>query len=77
MRRFNPLVHEVVLLDECPARITLKCRKLLQAGNADVEMAGSTTNCHGYTVYGHCVKFVICSNRWEEELGELPAADSA
>jgi hypothetical protein len=77
LRGFSVLHHDVLFFDEASADMVLQNKKLFQAGNAWVQMARSSTNCHSYQVWAWKVKMVICSNRWSIEVANLPSVDAS
>ena len=64
LRLYDPLVHDVLLFDECDPRAVLENKKLFQAGGAGISMQTSATNVHAFTVCVAEKKFVVCSNNW-------------
>ena len=75
LKDFNPDVHDLILFDECPAKIILRQKKLFQAPAVKVSLAASVTSCYAYTVWLHQKLFVGCSNVWHHELRLLPLED--
>jgi hypothetical protein len=65
----------VVLLDECSPTLILNYKKVFMGSPALVTLGSSKTGCYSYKVWTHEVKFVICTNRWTEELETLKPSD--
>lgn len=76
LREFDPLLHELLLFDECTPQQVLQNKKLFQAGPAMVQMGTSSTNMYAFGVYVAGVKFVVSSNVWAQELRRLTVADA-
>jgi hypothetical protein len=66
----------VVLLDECSATLILSYKKVFMGSPALVTLGSSKTGCYSYKVWTHGVKFVICSNRWHDEVQQLKTSDA-
>ena len=64
LKLYDPLVHEVLLFDECDPHTVLEKKKLFQAGGACISMQTSATNIMAFTVCVAQKKFVVCSNNW-------------
>ena len=77
LRAFRFSRHGLVLFDEIEAHQVARQRKLFQASPAMVHLGASATNCHGYEVYCHRVRFVLSSNSWESSLADLLPDDRA
>ncbi|CAJ1460246.1 unnamed protein product [Effrenium voratum] len=77
LRPFNPLVHETIIFDECRASTVANNRKIFQGTTQNVALGHSATNIFTYSVWLHGVKMVVTSNRWHEDVAELPASDQA
>jgi hypothetical protein len=65
----------VVLLDECSATLILGYKKVFMGSPALVTLGSSKTGCYSYKVWTHGVKFVVCTNRWTEDVEALPPSD--
>ena len=65
----------VVLLDECSATLILSYKKVFMGSPALVTLGSSKTGCYSYKVWTHGVKFVICSNRWLDDVQALKPSD--
>ena len=65
----------VVLLDECSATLILSYKKVFMGSPALVTLGSSKTGCYSYKVWTHGVKFVICTNRWLDEVQALKPSD--
>ena len=76
LRTYDPLVHTVIVYDECSPEQVIRQKKLFQAGASSVLLGASGTNCHAYHVWVHRKKMVICSNVWAWNLQRLPAVDA-
>ena len=50
-------------------------KELFQATNNWIRLGVSATNCHSYEVMVHGIKIIILSNKWSQELKELPESD--
>ena len=50
LRLYDPLVHDVLLFDECDPQAVLEHKKLFQAGGAGISMQASATNMHAFSV---------------------------
>ena len=48
---------------------------MMQASPWLVRMGTSQTNCNSYEVYLHNVMIVVCTNKWADQLEELPPSD--
>ena len=55
----------------------IRYKKVFQSGIDFAKIAGSATNNQAYTVWMHGIKQVAASNKWEEQLAELPRGDRA
>jgi hypothetical protein len=66
----------VVLLDECSATLILSYKKVFMGSPALVTLGSSKTGCYSYKVWTHGLKFVICSNRWHDEVQQLKTSDA-
>ena len=75
LKEFNPNLHDLILFDECPAKVILRQKKLFQAPAVKVALAASVTACYSYSVWVHQKLLVICSNVWHYELRSLPQDD--
>ena len=67
LRGADESLHKGILFDEGKAEIVLR-QKLFQAGNAYIQLASSSTNCHSYRRYVYRIALMISSNTWWEEL---------
>ena len=76
LRTYDPLVHTVIVYDECSPEQVIRQKKPFQAGASSVLLGASGTNCHAYHVWVHRKKMVICSNVWAWNLQRLPAVDA-
>jgi len=76
LREFDPLLHEMLLFDECTPQQVLQNKKLFQAGASLVQMGTSTTNMYAFAVYVAGIKFVVSSNVWSQEFRRLTVADA-
>jgi hypothetical protein len=65
----------VVLLNECSAKLILSYKKVFMGSPASVTLGSSKWGCYSYKVWTHGVKFVVCTNRWTEDLEALPPSD--
>ena len=65
----------VVLLNECSTKLILSYKKVFMGSPALVTLGSSKTGCYSYKVWTHAVKFVICTNRWIEEVQALQPSD--
>jgi len=77
LRHFNPLMHECVVFDECPAMTVSKHRKIFQGTTQEVSLGHSATNMFTYKVWLHGIKMVITTNRWYEDMAALDESDQA
>ena len=68
LRGFDPTVHTLVVMDEISPSQALRQKKLYQSPPCPIQVGSSATNCHSYEVWVHQVRFVLCSNKWREEL---------
>ena len=75
LKAFDHETHDLILFDECPAKVILKQKKLFQAPAVKVALAASVTGCYSYTVWVHQKLLVVCSNVWHYELRSLPSED--
>ena len=75
LKEFNPNLHDLILFDECPAKVILRQTKLFQAPAVKVALAASVTACYSYSVWVHQKLLVVCSNVWHHELRSLPQED--
>ena len=75
LKEYNPEVHDLILFDECPAKIILRQKKVFQAPAVKVALAASVTGCYAYSVWLHQKMLVVCSNVWHHELRLLPLED--
>lgn len=77
LRQFNPLMHECVVFDECPAMTVSKHRKIFQGTTQEVSLGHSATNMFTYKVWLQGIKMVITTNRWYEDMAALDESDQA
>ena len=75
LRCFRRGTHKVVLYDEMSAEVVIRCKMLFQSGADLVRMGSSSTNMYAYAVWMHQVMQVVCSNKWREQVTQLPAED--
>ena len=75
LKAFDHETHDLILFDECPAKVILRQKKLFQAPAVKVALAASVTGCYSYTVWVHQKLLVVCSNVWHLELRGLPSED--
>jgi hypothetical protein len=75
LRRYDALLHDVILFDEATCELVLRCKKLFQASLSTVILASSGTNCHSYQVWVCRKQLIVCSNRWSLELAQLSNPD--
>ena len=75
LKAFDHETHDLILFDECPAKVILRQKKLFQAPAVKVALAASVTGCYSYTVWVHQKLLVVCSNVWHYELRSLPSED--
>ena len=75
LKAFDHETHDLILFDECPAKVILKQKKLFQAPAVKVALAASVTGCYSYAVWVHQKLLVVCSNVWHHELRTLPSED--
>ena len=75
LKAYSHEKHDLILFDECPAKVILKQKKLFQAPAVHVALAASVTGCYSYQVWLHQKLLVVCSNVWHHELREFPAED--
>ena len=47
-------------------------KKLFQCPAVEISLGGSTTNCHAYDVWVHGCALMIASNKWDEQVAQLP-----
>ena len=76
LRLYDPLVHDVLLFDECDPQAVLEHKKLFQAGGAGISMQTSATNMHAFSVCVSQKKIVVCSNNWWGSCMKLPWEDA-
>ncbi len=76
LRDYDHEAHDMILFDEMAASAVLLQKKLMQAPACLLGMASSKTNLYAYSVWVHAKLLVICSNRWDMEVADMPAADS-
>ena len=75
LKAFDHETHDLILFDECPAKVILRQKKLFQAPAVKVALAASVTGCYSYTVWVHQKLLVVCSNVWQYELRTMPQED--
>ena len=75
LKGFDTSVHDLILFDECPAKVILRQKKLFQAPAVKVALAASVTGCYSYSVWVHQKLLVVCSNVWQYELRTMPQED--
>ena len=75
LRPFTRSSHKAILFDEATPKLVLAQKKLFQAQPAWVQLAATTTSCHGYKVMLGRVPLIIASNTWVELCEELSPAD--
>ena len=71
LRTFCFFTHGCIIYDEIGPRMVWDNHKLFQSSDAEVQMAASPTNIHGYSVYVHRVRQICCANNWARECSEL------
>ena len=76
LRLYHPLVHDVLLFDECEPIAVLEKKKVFQAGSSGISEQTSATNIMAFTVCVAGRKFVVCSNNRWTKLALLPWVDS-
>ena len=75
LRSFDPHTHSCILWDEAEAFLIAQNRKLFQCPASFVELGFSPTGNLTYTVMVNKAVMVVCSNRWDEQLADLPRGD--
>ena len=75
LRRFDADKHRCVLFDEGTVAMVAKNRKLFQAPAAFVDVGHSPTGRDVYWVFLNDAALVISSNKWSEQLNQIPAGD--
>ena len=76
LRTFDMGAHSLILFDEGSVAMVLRNRKLFQAPNSLITIGTSPTNQHAYNVYLNNTRLVICSNSWQEQLGQARSVDA-
>ena len=76
MRLYNPLQHEVIILDEASPSQIVAQKKLMQASPAMITLQTSATNIMAISVCVAGKKFVVCSNRWVHDVACMPVVDA-
>ncbi|NBO93730.1 MAG: hypothetical protein EBV06_15695 [Planctomycetia bacterium] len=71
LRRYDALLHDVILLDEATCQLVFRCKNLFQASLRTVILASSRANCHSYQVWVYHKQLIVSSNRWSLELAQL------
>ena len=71
MGAYNALKHDVLVIGEADPATIIDNKKLFQAGEADVALQTSATNCHSLVVNVAGKKFIVCSNVWWYRLREM------
>jgi hypothetical protein len=77
LREFVDGTHEVIVFDECSAKLVLLNRKLFQSSPSWIQMASSATNVYGHSVFVHKVRLIVCTNTWDEDLQKASPVDRA
>ncbi len=72
MGSYDPMRHDVVIVDEADPQTILDHKKLFQAGPSDVALQTSATNCHSLVVNVAGKMIIVCSNVWASRLNQLP-----
>ncbi len=72
MGSYDPMQHDVVIVDEADPQTILDHKKLFQAGPSDVALQTSATNCHSLVVNVAGKMIIVCSNVWASRLNQLP-----
>jgi len=76
MRLYNPLQHEVIILDEASPSQIVAQKKLMQASPAMITLQTSATNIMAISVCVAGKKLVVCSNRWVHDVACMPVVDA-
>jgi len=76
LRAFSPDDHDLILWDECPAKLVLQNKKLFQGQASEVMLGQTNTSQHAYTVFVWNVKMVVCTNLWQLQLRTLSREDA-
>ena len=76
LRAFSPDDHDLILWDECPAKLVLQNKKLFLGQASEVMLGQTNTSQHAYTVFVWNVKMVVCSNLWQLQLRTLTREDA-
>ena len=77
MRKFNPAVHKMVILDEFSATSGIACKKMLQASNDIVNLGTSPTMQFSFSLTCWKTMFVVASNTWKSDLVAMRPCDKA
>jgi len=77
MRKFNPAVHRMVILDELSATSAIACKKMLQASNDIVNLGTSPTMQFSFALTCWKTMFVVASNTWQSDLAAMRQCDKA
>ncbi len=73
---YSFMKHDLVIVDEAVPEVVSQNRKLFQAGEAEISMQTSATNCHSFKVCLWGKKIVLCSNVWRESLQQMCFSDA-
>ena len=76
LRAFSPDDHDLILWDECPAKLVLQNKKLFQGQASEVMLGQTNTSQHAYTVFVWNVKMIVCTNLWQLQLRTLSREDA-
>jgi len=71
----GPPFHYNILFDEASPKLVINKKDLFQSPKHDVDMGTSSTNCYAYKVHVWGVRMIICTNKWHEQVRELPEQD--
>ena len=75
LRSWDPAAKDAVLLDEASAALIVRNKKLMQGPPDPVELGSTQSNMFTYFVYVHKKKLIVSTNKWAEQLEQLPETD--
>lgn len=75
LRKFNPMVHKLILWDEAGPELVSQERKLFQCPACWVDCGQSPTGSHVYRVWLNDACMCIASNKWSQMLKRLLPLD--
>ena len=74
---YQPTEHDLILCDEMSVKLLINNKRLFQGPPAKVVLGSSQTNKFTYQAFVFRKRFVICSNKWKQQLKKVSKQDRA